>query len=150
MEYSIHRLNAEDIDTIVELNHLFGDVFEDNDNYVEDIPSNTYLASFLSSDNHVVLVSKNDEKVVGGLVAYVLTKFEKERKELYIYDLAVSRDFQRKGIGRALIEELKVVARNMDAYVIFVQADEGDDAVKFYESLQPDENIRSRNFDFTV
>jgi len=31
-----------------------------------------------------------EKTVVGGLAAYVLEKFEQQRREIYIYDLAVS------------------------------------------------------------
>jgi len=133
-----------------ELNRLFADVFEDVENYATTIPSDEYVTSFLQDENNVVLVATLDEKMVGGLVAYVLTKFEMERKEVYLYDLAVSNKHQRMGIGRKLIEELKGITRSIGGYVVFVQADEGDDAVAFYESLDPDENLRTRNFDYRV
>ncbi len=42
-------------------------------------------------------VALNDGLVVGGLTAYVLDKFEQARKELYIYNLAVSEAHRRLG-----------------------------------------------------
>jgi aminoglycoside 3-N-acetyltransferase I len=150
MEYSIHRLKETDVSLLRGLNTLFGDVFEDANNYASNVPSDAYAAAFLSDTNHIVLVAMADEKIIGGLVAYTLTKFEMERKEVYVYDLAVSKTRQRSGVGRSLIGELVATAKSIGAYVVFVQADEGDDAIKFYESLHPDENIRTRNFDYLV
>ena len=48
------------------------------------------------------------------------------------------------------MNELQTVAKSLGAYIVFVQADEGDEAVAFYESLHPAENLRTRNFDFKV
>jgi aminoglycoside 3-N-acetyltransferase I len=40
-----------------------------------------------------------DGAVVGALAAYVLPKFERERAEVYIYDLAVAEAFRRMGVA---------------------------------------------------
>ena len=52
----------------------------------------------------------------------MLPKFEQERSEVYIYDLAVAVAHRREGIATALIMELKRIASLRGAYVIFVQA----------------------------
>jgi aminoglycoside 3-N-acetyltransferase I len=150
MNYSVRRLSKEDLTFMRSLNVLFGEVFDDAENYQNNLPHDDYLYRFLANENNIVLVALSDGKVVSGIAAYVLDKFEQERREVYIYDLAVANEHHRKGIGRGLIEELKNVARKSGAYVVFVQADEGDAAIKFYESLSPSENLRTRNFDFNV
>lgn len=146
----IGRLRAADLAPMRSLNSLFGEVFEDVDSYAAHTPSDEFLTRFLADEDHIVLVARRGGEIVGGLVAYVLDKFEQERREVYLYDLAVSTAHQRNGIGRRLVEELRTVARDAGAYVVFVQADEGDEAVKFYESLRPSENLRTLNFDFDV
>jgi aminoglycoside 3-N-acetyltransferase I len=88
-------------------------------------------------------------EAVGGLAAYELEKFEQERKEIYIYDLAVLESHRRKGIATRLINELKHIARERGAYVIFVQADQGDTpAIRLYESLGIKEDVH--HFDISV
>ena len=83
-----------------------------------------------------------DGRVVGGLAAYVLKKFEQERSEIYIYDLAVLEKFRRLGIATGSISKLREIARDVGSYVIFVQADPGDDpAIKLYESLGTREDV---------
>lgn len=149
MEYIVTRLNKDDLTKFRALNELFGDVFDDK-NYREQLPSDEYLIEFLSDERNIVLVAERDEKVIGGAVAYVLPKFEQARKEVYLYDLAVATDRQRLGIGKALMDELRRVAKSIGAYTVFLQADEGDRAIKFYESLGPDENIKTRGFDFMI
>lgn len=74
--------------------------------------------------------------MVGGLVAYVLEKYEHERSEIYIYDLAVDEPARRQGIARQLIQELRAIAWELDAWIIFVQADRVDTpAIKLYQSM---------------
>ena len=65
--------------------------------------------------------------MVGGLAAYELKKFEQERSEIYIYDLAVHAGHRRRGIATALIEKLREIARARGAWIIFVQADIGEE-----------------------
>jgi aminoglycoside 3-N-acetyltransferase I len=80
--------------------------------------------------------------VIGGLAAYVLPKFEQARKEVYLYDLAVLAEHRRKGVATALIEALKREARGRGAYVVFVQADQGDDAaIALYSKLGAREDV---------
>ena len=85
-------------------------------------PRDEYLAALLAKPNVIGLVARDDQQVVGGLMAYVLDKLEQERSEVYIYDLAVAETHRRKGIATKLINELKPIARAKGAYIIFVQA----------------------------
>jgi aminoglycoside 3-N-acetyltransferase I len=90
-----------------------------------------------------------DGAVVGGLAAYVLEKFEQERSEIYIYDLAVAEHVRRRGIATALIGELRGIAKARGAWVIYVQADRGDEpAIRLYESLGMREDVL--HFDISV
>jgi aminoglycoside 3-N-acetyltransferase I len=80
--------------------------------------------------------------VVGGLAAYLLPKFEQARSELYIYDLAVAESHRRQGVATALIGELRKRAVERGAYVIFVQADHGDEAaIALYTKLGIREDV---------
>jgi aminoglycoside 3-N-acetyltransferase I len=87
--------------------------------------------------------------VVGGIAAYELQKFEQERSEIYIYDLAVAAAHRREGIATALIQELKKIGAAREAYVIFVQADIGDiPAIELYTKLGTREEVL--HFDIAV
>jgi aminoglycoside 3-N-acetyltransferase I len=65
-----------------------------------------------------------------------LDKFEQDRREIYIYDLAVMKGHRRRGVAKGLIGELKKIASERNVYVIFVQADTEDGpAIALYEGL---------------
>ena len=139
MEFTVERADAL---RMKELLQVFADAFEDHESYQSSIPSDDYLANLLAREDFIPLVAIADGKVVGGLAAYVLRKFEQERSEIYIYDLAVDEAYRRHGIATGLINKLRDIAREIGAYVIFVQADYGDDpAIKLYESLGTREEV---------
>ncbi len=80
--------------------------------------------------------------MVGALAGYVLPKFEQPRAEFYIYDLAVDAAHRRRGVATALIGELKRVVAARGVYVVFVQADAGDDAaIALYSKLGVREDV---------
>ena len=131
-----------DRETLKQLLILFAEAFDDHDSYQSAIPSDEYLERLLAREDFIPLVAVGDDKVVGGLVAYVLHKFEQERSEIYIYDLAVDEAYRRRGIATGLIDRLREIARERGAWVIYVQADHGDDPeIKLYESLGTREDV---------
>ena len=84
----------------------------------------------------MAIVAQDAGRVVGGLAGYVLPKFEQARSEFYIYDLAVDAGHRRRGVAMAMIERLKRLAVTRGIYIIFVQADSGDDpAIALYTKL---------------
>lgn len=130
------------IGSLKELLNVFAEAFEDHESYQSAIPSDAYLDRLLAREDFIPLVAVVDGKVAGGLAAYVLHKFEQERSEIYIYDLAVLEEYRRQHIATGLINKLREIARAIGAYMIYVQADHGDDpAIKLYESLGIREDV---------
>src|SRR4051812_21488894 len=107
---TVRRLGAADVPLLRKLNAVFGDAFNDPDTYGAEPPSDAYLTALLAKEYVAVLVALAGEAVLGGLVAYELDKFEKARREIYIYDLAIGADHRRRGIATALIEHLRETA----------------------------------------
>lgn len=121
---------------------LFGEVFGDPESYLAKQPDDDYLRHLLSSETFIAIAAFRETKVIGGLAGYVLPKFEQPRSEFYIYDIAVEAAYRRQGVATAMIEELKSLASKRGIYVIFVQADHGDDAaVALYTKLGNREDV---------
>jgi len=138
----IRRLGSDDGDQMSDLNRLFGSVFDDSATYELAKPRDKYLRRVLGRDEVIALVAYADNELAGGLVAYVLDKLEQERSEIYIYDLAVAEHRRRQGIATALIAELQGIAAAFGAWVIYVQADYGDEpAIALYEKLGTREDV---------
>jgi aminoglycoside 3-N-acetyltransferase I len=140
---TFHRLRSADVGLFRKLNALFGDAFADLATYGAEPPSEAYVEELLAKEHVVALVAvAAGDEVLGGLVAYEFDKFERARREMYIYDLAVSREHRRQGIATALIEHLREIAARRGAWVIYVQADHGDDpAIALYEKLGAREEV---------
>ena len=131
-----------DLDDLKELLKVFAEAFDEYDTYQTAVPTDSYLQSLIDSDTFIALTATVDGRVVGGLAAYVLKKFEQERSEIYVYDLAVLEPHRRQGIATGLINKLREIARALGTWVIFIQADAGDvPAIKLYESLGTREDV---------
>jgi len=136
------QLNRSDVARLKQLLAVFGEAFEDVATYQGAVPRENYLESFLADQRCITVVAMDGDAVTGGLVAYELPKFEQERKEIYIYDLAVQAAPRRRGIATGLIVTLKAIARARGAYVIYVQADRGDAAaIALYAKLGTREDV---------
>ena len=81
-------------------------------------PGDAYFEKLLSDSHFVMLAARINGTVVGALAAYELVKYEQERSEFYIYDLAVAEPFRRRGVARTLIEALKPIARSAGAGIL--------------------------------
>lgn len=149
MKVDIQQVSRDQFDLMNAMLTLFGEEFDEVDTYSANRPDDDYFRRLLGSDTFIALVAVKGDEVVGGLAAYELKKFEQPRSEIYIYDLAVSATARRKGIATALIRKLQQLAAIRGAYVIFVQADHGDDpAIALYTKLGVREDVL--HFDIEV
>ena len=145
----VRRLGPSDLGSMHAMLTMFGQAFGEPETYGAARPSDEYLRSLLGSEPFIALAAVEGASVVGGLAAYVLDKFEQERSEIYIYDLAVAEPHRRAGVATALIEALQPIAAERGAYVIFVQADPVDaPAVALYSKLGKREDVM--HFDIAV
>lgn len=113
---------------------IFSEVFETGVT-----PSTEHLEAIGSSSHACIIGAFVDGELVGGLAAYELPVFS-GAKEFCLYDIAVKREHQNRGLGKKLIDALKHEAHLRGVTNIFVEA-EADDAgaVGFYRSLGGEE-----------
>jgi aminoglycoside 3-N-acetyltransferase I len=124
-------------------------VFDEGETYTGHPPSDAYCEDLLARSEVLLFVALAGERLIGGLAAYLLPKFEQARSEIYIYDLAVDEDWRRKGVATALIGEVRRIGRDAGAWTIFVQADvipEDEPARALYRKLASEE-ITALHFD---
>ena len=142
LSYEVRTIGPSDIGLMRELNALFGRTFNDAETYCAASPDDSYLATLLARRHIVVVVAVAEAMVIGGLVAYELEKLERSRSEFYIYDLAVEEKYRRRGVATACIECLQAIAAKRGGWVIFVQADYGDDpAISLYQKIGVREEV---------
>jgi aminoglycoside 3-N-acetyltransferase I len=151
MPAEICHLTPNELPLMGSLLTMFGEAFNERETYNAKRPGDDYLRRLLGNETFIALVALKNGEVVGGLAAYELQKFEQERSEIYIYDLAILEAHRREGIATALIEKLKQIAAARGAWVIFVQADtamEDEPAIALYTKLGKREEVL--HFDIAV
>ncbi|HEY0625556.1 MAG TPA: AAC(3)-I family aminoglycoside N-acetyltransferase [Allosphingosinicella sp.] len=149
MSFAVRQLGPDDLPLFEAMLTMFGAAFEEPETYNAARLSAAYLQRLLGKDSFIAIAALDGEEVVGGIAAYVLDKFEQERSEIYIYDLAVAETHRRRGIATAMIAQLQRIAAERGAWVIFVQADYGDEpAIALYSKLGQREDVL--HFDIPV
>ncbi len=148
IDVSIKRLGPGDLHLLRQMNVLFGNVFDMADEYTATPPSDRYLLRLLSKDTFIAMAALHDDDVIGGIVAYEMEKFEQERSEIYIYDLAVAKPNRRTGVAKKLINQVRHLAGDIGAWVVMIQADNDDEKpIALYSKLGTGEAIK--HFDLT-
>lgn len=134
----------ENLDELKELVAIFTLAFESEYN-----TSDSYLSSMLQNSACVIMGAVVETRIVGGLVAFAMTPIH-GTMEMYIYDIAVHPEFQKRGLGAQLIEALKQEARGRGVETIFVEAESEDEgAVAFYRAIGGEE-VAVNHFNFNV
>ena len=142
----IKRIDVSDIKMFRKLVELFQEVFEEKDS----VPDKKYLREILAKPGFNAFVAMNGNEVVGGITAFELPKYSTKGSELFIYDVAVKKELQRKGVGKQLIKTVKEYCKKMGIKEIFVAANEEDKhALKFYKSTKA-EAERVVHFNYSV
>lgn len=132
-EMRLKRLKVGDREAAKALFTLMAKVFEEGNEALSD----GYVDRLLGREEFWAIAAfAEDGHVVGGLTAHTLPMTRAEYSEIFIYDIAVRSDHQRQGIGRRLMEELRVQAAGMGIRDLFVPADNEDaHALDFYRAL---------------
>lgn len=128
----IRRLGRDDTQIAGELFLLLQEIFE-----VENITtiSNIHLTKLLENPAFFAYAAFYENELAGGLTAYELAMYDAEGSNVYIYDIAVTPRFRRKGIGKRLLAEILQHCVQNGINELFVQANKEDDhALDFYRS----------------
>ena len=111
-------------------------VFEEDDEVEGEPLRDDDLRSLLRREDFWAIAATENGVVVGGLTAHSLPMTRSRSTELFIYDLAVRTDRQRRGIGRALVAELLALGRAAGIDTAFVPTDNEDvHALEFYRAV---------------
>lgn len=132
MKIQVRRLTQEDREVARQLFLLMAEVFEEPSCPLSD----SYLDRVLARDEFWAVAASVDDRLAGGLTAHLLPMTRVEAAELLIYDVAVHPEYQRKGIGRSLINWLLAAAEAAGIETVFVPAESEDQhAIDFYQAV---------------
>jgi aminoglycoside 3-N-acetyltransferase I len=134
----VRRLGPTDAAIAQQMFAMMEAVFDERPSTGEPLDER-YVQTLLESRQFWAVVAIDGADIVGGMTAHALPMTRDQSTELFIYDLAVRGDRQRRGIGRALVSELCALAAAVGIKVSFVAADDEDGhALEFYRALGGD------------
>ena len=92
------------------------------------------LNSILDDSNHIIHIAELDGKIVGSTTLLIEQKFiHKGGFVGHIEDVVVREGFERKQIGKKILESLLEIAKNRGCYKTILDCK--DDVKEFYEKI---------------
>ena len=83
---------------------------------------------FIGNDDNALFIAFWEEKASGFLTAHRLQRFDKRKAEVLLYEIGVHPNYRRRGIGKALIEEVKKWAKEVEADEVWVLTEKDNEA----------------------
>ncbi|HUI87686.1 MAG TPA: GNAT family N-acetyltransferase [Anaerolineales bacterium] len=91
---------------------------------------------FLTDSHNALFVAFLKDQAVGFLTANRLQRFDKRGAEVLLYEIGVHENFRQKGVGKALIKEAKLWAKEVGADEVWVLTNRSNiAAVALYRSM---------------
>jgi ribosomal protein S18 acetylase RimI-like enzyme len=90
-------------------------------------PDGKATARFLAESGHHLLIAYDGELPIG-FVSGIETVHPDKGTEMFLYELGVAESHRRRGVGRALIDHLAKIARDLGCYGMWVATDDANPA----------------------
>ena len=139
---TVQRVTSVDPVLATELNALFDEGMDWDPEQGE---------CFLVHPDTLLLVARWDGEACGFLSAYRLQRFDRRGAEVLLYEIGVQEPFQRRGVGRALVEEAKRWAADVGAGELWVLTEEDNvPACALYAATGGSEERSFTMFDYAL
>ena len=76
--------------------------------------------AFLANPANYLIIAEVDGDLAGFVLAYRLERLDRAARQLFVYEVAVARPYQRQGVGTALMQFIRDLVRAeklMEAFV---------------------------------
>ena len=94
----------------------------------------TAMTTFLENPFNHLLVAVEGSETIGYIIAYELQRPDREQSMMHLYDITVMNKHWQKGIGTALIEQLKSICSTKPMMKMFVGTNRSNEpAVGLYQ-----------------
>lgn len=109
----VAELGPGDDEQVVRARHLFDDPVDAD-----------AVRAYLGDPRHHLLIASVDGTAAGFVTGIELLHPDKERPEMFIYELGVDERFRRRGVATALLERLVRICAERGCREMFVLTDE--------------------------
>jgi aminoglycoside 3-N-acetyltransferase I len=98
--------------------------------------SDAYIEKLLARVDFWWVAAFVGDELAGGITAHTLPMTHGEAAELFIYDVAIRKQYQRMGVGRQLFSATRQLAAAGGIHLAFVAAENMDThALDFYRAV---------------
>ncbi|MEX1002140.1 MAG: GNAT family N-acetyltransferase [Crocinitomicaceae bacterium] len=142
----IKRIGPEEIEEFKALREIFIEVFERPFAELDD----QQYANLRDNRNFVAISATVGFELVGGLTAHIISNYYQGGVNLFIYDIAIKKEHQQKGVGKALIQFTRKFCSDHNIKKMFVLVNEDNErALSMYRNAEVQE-IGMRLFSIQV
>jgi glucosamine-phosphate N-acetyltransferase len=108
--------------------------------------ANTIFDKISKNPDYVIYVAIRDEKVIGATTLLIEQKFIHDGGKVgHIEDVVVRKEYQGKGVGKKIVNELLKYAEKKGCYKTILDC--SDDLIPFYKNLGFKRHSNSMRFD---
>ena len=122
---SVRRLAPGEEHELLRASDLFDDALEP-----------AAVRAYLGDDRNTVLVAIEEDRIIGFLRGTELRQWKSERRQMFLYEIAVAPDHRRQGVGGELVRSLLRYCAERDFEEVFVFTDDpaNEAAERLYRS----------------
>jgi len=93
------------------------------------------VAQFLANPTNYLIVAESAENLAGFVLAYRLERLDRTAAQLFVYEVGVAPQYQRRRVGSRLMEHVRHLVSEESLMEAFVITDHSNDAaVRLYRS----------------
>ncbi|MFT4600415.1 MAG: aminoglycoside 3-N-acetyltransferase I [Arenicella sp.] len=138
----VELIKPDELEKFVQLRQIFIEVFK------EDAPAlnEEQFKQLRDNRSFIAIGATVGFELVGGLAAHIVTNYYKGGLDLFIYDIAIKPDHQKKGIGNELIKFAKQFCIDHKIKEMYVSAESVDEKALSYYRNSEGKEVESRYF----
>ena len=134
MQISVRNATDKDIPVILDLLYSLGRPKAKDDVEIEVFEKQ--IKQYISNSDKQILVAELDSKIVGMVSLMFISRLNRDKLELYIPELIVSKENTRKGFGNTLIEQCIKLAKEKKCHRIRLESgNQRIESHQFYKKL---------------
>ena len=142
----IELIKPEEVDKFIELRRIFAEVFEQDAPLLDE----DQIKRIRDNRGFIAIGATVGFELVGGLTAHLVTNYYQGGLDLFIYDIAIKTEHQRKGVGIELLNFTKKFCRNHGVNEMYVAAEADDENALSYYRKTDGKEIAARFFVYEI
>ncbi|MEO9532293.1 MAG: GNAT family N-acetyltransferase [Crocinitomicaceae bacterium] len=142
----IELIKPEEVDKFIELRRIFAEVFEQDAPILDE----DQIKRIRDNRSFIAIGATVGFELVGGLTAHLVTNYYQGGLDLFIYDIAIKTEHQRKGVGIELLNFTKKFCKEHHVNEMYVAAEADDENALSYYRKTDGKEIAARFFVYEI